>query len=234
VWAETEVLGMKQRLAFLHPRRAVLGVTAVLAAVSVACGAPPVPGVSTDFSITRASDGHVLRWNPCAVIHWRLDSRIEPGAFTSVNTAINTLASGTGMSFVYDGTAVYIPQMGGWDQPSPLIVSFARHSGLALGSNYLTGAGQIGEGGWTAAGTTQANIRIVKGYAVIDTDLYNRSATNVRAATLVHELGHSVGLKHAVYNSEVMYPALTGVSPTYYSAGDLSGLRAVGRPAGCI
>ncbi len=224
---------MKHCLAFLRPRRAVLGVTAVLAAVSVACGAPPVPGVSSDFSVNRASDGHVLRWNPCAAIHWRLDSRIEAGAFTPVNTAINTLASATGMSFVYDGAASYTPQMNVWTQPSPLVVSFARHDKLALGSNYLSGTGQIGEGGWTAAGTT-ANMKIVKGYAVIDADLYNRSTPNVRAATLLHELGHSVGLNHAAYNTEVMYGMLAAASPTYYSAGDLSGLRAVGRPAGCI
>jgi len=123
-----------------------------------------------------------------------------------------------------------------WTQPSPLVVSFARHSGSPLGfaSSYLSGAGQIGEGGWWASGSSQANIQIVKGYAVIDTDLYNRSTTNVRAATLLHELGHSVGLNHAAYNSEVMYGLLAAASPTFYSAGDLSGLRAVGRPAGCI
>ena len=158
------------------------------------------------------------------------------GAFTPVNTAINTLASAAGMTFVYDGPASYTPQVKVWTQPSPLVVSFARHSGSPLGfaSNYLSGAGQIGEGGWSAASSATSNMQIIKGYAVIDADLDNGSTPNVRAATLLHELGHSVGLNRAAYNGEVMYGMLAAASPTKHSAGDLSGLRAVGRGAGCL
>ncbi len=194
-----------------------------------------VSGVSSDFALNRADDGHVVRWNPCAAIHWRLDSRIAPaGALNQVNAALGSLSSATGMTFVYDGTTAYTPQVGTWNLPDSVVVSFGRHSGLPMGSNWLTGAGQIGEGGWSASGTSQANVKIVKGYVVIDTDVYNRSTSGQRTAALLHELGHAVGLNHAALQSEVMYPSIMTTSPTYYAQGDLSGLRAVGRGAGCL
>jgi predicted Zn-dependent protease len=56
----------------------------------------------------------------------------------------------------------------------------------------------------------------------------------VRTAALLHELGHAVGLNHAHFTSEVMYPSVSDAGPNYYSAGDLAGLAKVGRPAGCL
>ena len=44
--------------------------------------------------------------------------------------------------------------------------------------------------------------------------------------TLIHELGHAVGLDHAAGANEVMSAVLTGQND--YQAGDLAGLRAVG------
>ena len=50
-------------------------------------------------------------------------------------------------------------------------------------------------------------------------------ASKVRSGVLLHELGHAVGLNHAKYRSELMYPTITTSSPTGYSAGDLNGMR---------
>lgn len=196
-----------------------------------------VSGDSSDFALNRTA-GQVMRWNPCAPIHWRLDSTIaQAGALNQVNAALGSLSSATGMTFVYDGTTAYTPQVGTWNLPDSVVVSFGRHSGLPMGSNYLSGAGQIGEGGWRATGTWNGSSVIYKinqGYVVIDTDVYNRSTSGQRTSALLHELGHAAGLNHAALQSEVMYPSIMTTSPTYYAQGDLSGLRAVGRGAGCL
>lgn len=227
---------MTRRPLLALPRCAVLVAGALIATLSAACGAPAVAGVSSDFSLNRTA-GQVMRWNPCAPVHWKLDAGIDPGAAGQVQSAVATLASATGMKFVYDGGTSYTPQSYS-KLPNTLVVSFGRRAGLSKGSDLLHGGWQIGEGGWHATGTgptmTSLVYKITDGYVVIDTDAYNRSTPGVRTAALLHELGHAVGLNHAAYTSEVMFPTINGSSPTHYAAGDLSGLRAVGAPAGCI
>ena len=76
--------------------------------------------------------------------------------------------------------------------------------------------------------------RITSGFVVIDSDAYRFRSTQVQTATLLHELGHAVGLNHAKQPQEVMYPVISDSTANHYNAGDLTGLRLVGRSAGCI
>jgi hypothetical protein len=55
-----------------------------------------------------------------------------------------------------------------------------------------------------------------------------------RANVLLHELGHVVGLGHYSNPGLQMNPSLTSRTPNGFAGGDLAGLAAVGRPAGCI
>ena len=226
---------MKLRLARRHLAAvavATLGLTPVLAA----CG-PTVVGNPQDYSVNNYA-GQVMRWNPCAPVHWRADLRLAPpGALTTVQQSVAALSAATGISFVYDGTATYIPQPSSTTQPAPLVVSFGRHSGQPLGSNYLTGSGQIGDGGYRAVGTWNGKAviyRLTSSYVVIDADAYRFRSSQIKSSTLLHELGHAVGLNHARQASEVMYPVISPTTGTSYAAGDLTGFRLVGRSAGCL
>jgi len=53
-------------------------------------------------------------------------------------------------------------------------------------------------------------------------------------ALLLHELGHAVGLNHVSLRSQIMYPTIGSWTRAGYHYGDLEGLRAVGRAAGCF
>src|SRR5689334_15658269 len=110
------------------PRRARLVLAAVLGLLPIiaACAPNVVAGNPTDYSVNTYA-GQRLRWNPCSAVHWRADLRFAPaGALSTVQAAVAQLSANTGIPFVYDGPASYIPQQGNYSQPSSLIVSFAR------------------------------------------------------------------------------------------------------------
>jgi hypothetical protein len=212
---------------------AFLGLLPILAA----CAPSVVAGNPTDYSINTYA-GQRLRWNPCSTVHWRADLRLAPpGALTTVKAAVAQISAKTGITFVYDGTASYIPQKGNYAQPSSLVVSFARHPGRPTASNYLTGGSNVAYGGYLAAGSYKNGkvvYQITKGFVVIDADRYPFFSSKIRSDVLMHELGHAVGLNHAKYKSEIMYPTIGNYSPNGYAAGDLAGLRLLGRSAGCL
>src|ERR1700712_2319302 len=112
-------------------RRVRLVLMAVLALLPIlaACAPTAVAGRPSDYSV-NSFQGQRLRWNPCAAVHWRADLRNAPaGTLTMLKSAVAELSSKTGISFVYDGAATWIPQKGNFKQPSSLIVSFGRRPG---------------------------------------------------------------------------------------------------------
>ncbi len=207
------------------------------AATACQQAAPVVASHPADFAVNVYS-GWVQRWNPCAPVHYRVNAAQDPSALPAVQAAVAALSKGTGITFVYDGGTRFIPHSGAWSQPAPLIIAFARHNGLAGGTDYLAGGNQLGEGGfqsqYTSLGGRILSYKIINGYVVVDVDGYLRADAHVRTAVLLHELGHAVGLNHAHFTSEVMYPSVSDSGPDHYSAGDLAGLAKVGRPAGCL
>lgn len=218
-------------------KRAVLVASLGLLPIVAACSPNAVAGNPTDYSVNTLAGQH-LRWNPCAPVHWRADLRNAPaGTLTTVKAAVANVSAKLGITFVYDGAATYIPQQGDYNQPSSLVVSFARHPGRPSPSNWLTGGTNVGYGGFQATGVIrngQPVYQISKGFVVIDADRYPFLSTKIRTGVLEHELGHAVGLNHARYTSEIMYPTISNASPDNYSAGDLAGLKLLGRSAGCI
>ena len=212
----------------------------VLVAATTACGplrSYATVGNSADYSINNYS-GWVQRWNPCTPIHYKVNTDLAPGELSRVFSAVGSVSNATGLRFVYDGATSYVPEAGQWNQPDELVISFANHTGMSSGSTYLAGANQLGEGGFQSTYTTSNgrinNYQITKGYAVIDAVAYGYSSAKVRNDTLLHELGHAVGLNHAHYTSEIMYPVIDNYSPDGYTAGDLSGLAQVGASQGCL
>lgn len=217
-----------------------------VAAVTVAAGCTPppaAPGNPADFAVNNFTvpnhpGSWVQRWNPCAAVHYRVNNALEPAALATVKSAVAALAKGTGITFVFDGTTSYVPQSNQWNQPASLVIAFTGHQGQAGGSNYLSGGSQLGDGGfrsqYSLINNKVTSFKITNGFAVIDAAGYNASTPKVRTDTLLHELGHAVGLNHAHFTSEIMYPTISNSGPSAYSSGDLAGLAKVGRPAGCI
>jgi len=221
------------------PRRVRLALGVLLAVVPIlaACAPAAVAGNPNDYSVNTHL-GQRLRWNPRAAVQWRADLRNAPaGTLNVLKSAVAALSSKTGIPFVYDGPASFIPQRGGPAGPAPLVVSFGRRTGRPAASNYLTGGTNVGYGGFTATGqyvNGKAVYKITRGFVVIDADRYPFLSSKIRSGVLMHELGHAVGLNHAKYRSELMYPTISASSPNGYAAGDLNGLRLLGRSAGCL
>ncbi len=179
------------------------GIVAPLAPLGASAHAPAVqiakivPG---DYRLFDFS-GWVQRWDPCQVIHYRVDTRYG-GSVSVVKTAIATLAKASGLHFAYDGSTDFTPQPGDSKQPAPLVIAFARSVGEPGGSLYLHGGTQIGYGGFRSTYTknhsgTITSYEITTGFAVIDGPRYAAMSGRIQRDTLLHELGHAVGLDHA-------------------------------------
>jgi hypothetical protein len=203
----------------------------------IALAAPRAVGEPGAYAITSHS-GFVDRWNPCAPIPYRTDTRLVGAAgLPQVKAAVAELAKMSGLTFVYLGRTLFVPQPGRPTQPDPLIVSFRNAGGQRYGSDYLTGGSQLGYGGYLA--TTRftddrmTSDQITQGYVLIDAPQYRHLSPGVRRSLLLHELGHAVGLGHSGQQSQLMYPVVSEQSPSGYAAGDLDGLAAVGSAAGC-
>lgn len=199
------------------------------------------PGDPNAYSITHYSDGSVIRWNPCTPVHWRANLAQAPaGALTDVQHAFALLSQGSGITFAYDGATSAVPQVSwkaSWPAgQAPLVVAWAPAPGHAASSDLLPGGAVIGEGGWVARGGGGSPLQIVNGFVVLDTGYTGLGAgfgPTGRGQLLLHELMHSLGINHTTDKAQQMYPSVTGKAGVL-GAGDLTGLRLVGRTAGCL
>ena len=201
-----------------------------------------VAGSSASFALSHNADGSVVRWNPCSVIHWRANVTGAPAtALADVSTAFAQLAAATGMTFVFDGTTTTVPTnswLRGTADTGTILVAWTTKDATDLFDAHADG-----EGGWYESGISRDGAtwtwKIVRGFVVIDpttTSSYRSgfgTGTTIGALVL-HELGHAVGLDHVTDASQLMYPTLSRSTVAQYATGDLAGLTAVGRSAGCI
>jgi hypothetical protein len=204
-------------------------------------------GSAASYSVHRA-DGHVIRWNPCRAIHYRVNVAHAPtGALRDVKRAFGRASSATGQTFIYDGSTKRIPQRSYAAKLDPtkarpsIVVAWAA-PGTGTGHSNLLGSStrEVGVGGYRAyswsIGSTVHRLRILAGFVVISTRSNAlRGGFGVgpnRGGLLLHEIGHAVGLGHVADKLQLMYPVLTRYGS--YGTGDLAGLRKVGHLGGCI
>jgi hypothetical protein len=240
---------------------ALVALVAVGAALFPALAAPA--SAATPYVVTRATDpstgsAAVVRWAPCTInatgththyITYRVNAAGVPSRVRLVQRALAKVTAASGLHFRYLGRTSYIPHnavvhyLTGdrvvFDAAqerartgAELVIAWANGSA----SNSLT-ASEAGVGTVSWSGNYGSQLRIVEAAVVMKRGVHLLPGFSDGASTgalLLHELGHAVGLEHVSTRSQVMYPVIGSWTRAYYHAGDLAGLRRVGRPAGCM
>lgn len=195
----------------------------VLALLPLAASASPL------FTTAAAKPAGPVRWNSCKAIHWTFNPHGAPaGALTMTKQAIRTIEAATQADWVFDGVTSTIPSAeylaGGSTRPVLIGWSDAADSSLlATVSPKVVGETQTV---WSGGRYTSAAVALNQA-----TTMPLTGAASWRT-TLLHELGHVVGLSHSTSKASLMYPmqsrTLTGLQPV-----DVARLHALGRAAGC-
>ena len=252
------------RLAPTRASRTRAGLVVGVAAVGLSPAALGAPAYAAPpYSITRTTDPSTgratdVRWAPCTVtatgththyISYRVNTAGVPSRVRLVQRALAAVTAASGLRFRYLGHTTYIPHNAVLHYPTgdrvvfdaaqerartgaELVVAWARGSA----SNLLTRS-EVGVGTVSWSGSHTSQLRIVEAAVVMRRGAHLlpgfRAGASV-GALLLHELGHAAGLNHVSTSSQLMYPVIGSWTRAYYHAGDLTGLRRVGRRAGCM
>jgi len=220
-------------------RRALSEPTTILVGSARTRG-PEALGDPADFThITTAN----ARWNPCETITYRVNPTYGPAtALRDVAGAVKRVEEATGLDLAYAGTTEVVPQANsgeGYPKDTQIVIAWAGRSQSPM----ITGDGVAGVGGpigWH--GNVEEDGTPVLTWSrgtVVLNSAFNRLdpgfGTGATMGRLVmHELGHVVGLGHAVTGSQVMFPTLREGYPGAWGAGDRAGLAGLGAEQGCI
>ena len=190
----------------------------------------------------RYSFDSMTRWNPCTVIGYRVNARqATRGAITDTQRAFARMSQATGFTFAYRGTTRGIPSAGTNDwyaKDTQVVVAWARPSQSSLLSSYPKAAGvgaAMARTGYFNGDGTRTNM-ISRGMVVINSNIRQKAGFGsglTRGDTLLHEIGHAMGLSHAGANEQMMYAYLTRTRARF-GRGDLHALEARGSKLGCI
>lgn len=226
----------------------------ILIAFAVAFGASSLISIVTreELTITRGvsdprgyrfvavtDDGLPVRYDPCRPLRYVFTPEHAPaGAAEDVAAAARLVAAATGIDIVYAGTTneavgadrpAFQPRRYG-DRWAPILIGWMPHDSAIFDLD------SVGVAGSEARQNTRGRPVFVSGAIVLNgaEQLANGfGAGRTWGKVLLHEWGHVLGLDHVEDPAQVMNPDLVS-SPATWGTGDLAGLRALGRAAGCL
>lgn len=190
----------------------------------------------------RRSDGTAVRWDPCEPIRWVLNAERAPlGAQADITAAMAIIEQASGLRFQFEGTTPEQPSLerslvildGPAERWAPVLIAWIgdEQHGLPLDDDERGAAVPV------AVATTAGESQFVTGQIVLnaqkDLDAGFQDRASSWGATILHELGHLVGLDHVDDADELMY-ATSGSGPVTLGPGDRRGLAAVGAEGGCL
>ena len=192
------------------------------------------------YKYSTIVSGKAVRWNPCAAIHWKFRTTGAPtGAGSLVRDAIAKVSAATGITFVYDGSTTATPTSSWLPKSStgirPVLIGWTDASHSDLLRNQPAAVLGVTRTAYFSILRDSTTLAATKA-AVIALDRTNRlpltGAVSWRT-TILHELGHAMGLDHVGNSSQLMYPVL---QRNLYGlqSGDKAGLYKLGRASGCI
>jgi len=232
-------------------RRGLTAVVAVLTAIAIIGSLGIVGGVVSDLTRPRGTTseyqflatagGKPVRWNPCEPIHYVVNvSRGPEGSIQDVQEAIDKVSAATGVVFQYDGLTDEIPQRDRspyqpdryGDRWAPVVIAWATQSQTDIpfqkGDEYFAAVAR-------PLGPPDGTPQFVSGWVVVNASDPNPTGwayTGSQGPTVLHELGHIMGLDHVASKAELMEPA--GGFMTDFGPGDLAGLEQLGSDQGCL
>ena len=205
-------------------------------------------GVETpvDYAFLEARRGGCLpvRYNPCEPIRYVVNAALAPpGAVDDLHQAFRVVAEATGLTFVHEGATdeeaavnrvISQPQRYG-NRWAPILVAFDHGERFRMEPTNPAGGQSV-----EVEGAYVSGVLIVNVDAVAHDNNRSRPANGFGEGTtwgrvFIHELGHIVGLGHVARSDQIMFPEL-GVQRgrAEFHAGDLAGLRFLGKEAGCL
>lgn len=176
------------------------------------------------------------RWDPCKTITYKVNPVGMPkGVRTkTIRDAISLIGDATGMTFAYVGRTTMLPYTSKTERVygANIAIGFASHKQVPRLKGDV-----VGLGGPTALGRVSADGKgeYIEGQVVFDTNAKLKpgfGAGFTWGELIMHEVGHVVGLQHAMKPYQVM--SYNTLAVDRFGAGDLAGLQRLGRSAGCF
>lgn len=190
----------------------------------------------------RNDDGSAVRWDPCSPIELVVAPEGAPAGFhADLEEAARRVAEATGLELRVSGTtdeqpdadrSPYQPQRYG-ERWAPVLVAWTSPDDPSVPLRDIDRAVATPVAVGPAGDRTYVTGQLV----------FNRDRTDLAAgfddratswgATILHELGHLVGLDHTDEADELM-AVHPGRGPVAFGRGDRDGLEAVGADGGCL